>query len=421
MKLWQLFFLLPTLLLAQIKYDDYFTEKTMRFDFTHFGDKYSEEIGFDKIIEEGDWAGTKINLIDPFNYGNYKFILKDTDSNKEIFSMGFSTLFMEWQTTEEAKTVKKSFEGSVRFPFPKSKATLEIYRRDKRGNFVKKLEYNIDPQSYFIVKEMKYKFPNFKVHYSGNSNQKLDIVFVPEGYTKDEIGKFKKDCERLSNALFSYEPFSNYENSINIWGVEAESKDSGTDIPGENVWKNTIMSSNFYTFDSERYLMTTNYFDVRNIAANAPYDQIYIIVNTSKYGGGAIYNYYSLTGADHKLAGQVFVHEFGHGLAGLADEYSGDDTYQDFYPLDVEPWEPNVTTLVNFDSKWKSMLDKDTPIPTPSNDEYKSKLGVFEGGGYVSKGVYRPSVNSLMNSFSVNEFNPVCKKVLSDFINYYSN
>lgn len=215
--------------------------------------------------------------------------------------MGFSTLFMEWQTTEEAKTVKKSFEGSVRFPFPKSKATLEIYRRDKRGNFVKKLEYNIDPQSYFIVKEMKYKFPNFKVHYSGNSNQKLDIVFVPEGYTKDEMGKFKKDCERLSKALFSYEPFSNYENSINIWGVEAESKDSGTDIPGENVWKNTIMSSNFYTFDSERYLMTTNYFDVRDIAANAPYDQIYIIVNTSKYGGGAIYNYYSLTGADHKL------------------------------------------------------------------------------------------------------------------------
>jgi len=267
---------------------------------------------------------------------------------------------------------------------------------------------------------MRYNFPNFKVHYSGNSNEKLDIVFVPEGYTKEEMTKFKKDCERLSKSLFSYEPFSNYENSINIWGVEADSKDSGTDIPGENVWKNTIISSNFYTFDSERYLMTSNYFDVRDIAANAPYDQIYIIVNTSKYGGGAIYNYYSLTGADHKLAGQVFVHEFGHGLAGLADEYSGDDTYLDFYPLDVEPWEPNVTTLVNFESKWKSMLDKDTPIPTPATDKFKSKLGVFEGGGYVAKGVYRPSVNSLMNSFSVNEFNPVCKKTLSDFINYYS-
>ena len=420
MKLWQLFFLLPTLLIAQIKYNDYFTEKTMRFDFTHFGDKNSEEIGFDKIIEEGDWAGTKINLIDPFGYGNYKFILKDSDSNKEIYSMGFSSLFMEWQTTEEAKTVKKSFEGSIRFPFPKSNSVLEIYRRDKKGNFVKKLEYNIDPQSYFIHKEMRYNFPNFKVHYSGNSNEKLDIVFVPEGYTKEEMTKFKKDCERLSKSLFSYEPFSNYENSINIWGVEADSKDSGTDIPGENVWKNTIISSNFYTFDSERYLMTSNYFDVRDIAANAPYDQIYIIVNTSKYGGGAIYNYYSLTGADHKLAGQVFVHEFGHGLAGLADEYSGDDTYLDFYPLDVEPWEPNVTTLVNFESKWKSMLDKDTPIPTPATDKFKSKLGVFEGGGYVAKGVYRPSVNSLMNSFSVNEFNPVCKKTLSDFINYYS-
>ncbi|MCK9279628.1 MAG: IgA Peptidase M64 [Melioribacteraceae bacterium] len=420
MKIWKLFFLFPSLLIAQIQYDDYFTEKTMRFDFTHFGDKYSEEIGFDKIIEEGDWAGTRTNLIDPFGYGNYKFILKDTDSNKEIFSMGFSTLFMEWQTTEEAKTVKRTYEGSIRFPFPKANSILEIYRRDKRGDFVKKIEYSIDPQSYFIHHEMKYQCPNFKVHYSGNSYEKLDIVFVPEGYTKEEMGKFKKDCERLSKSLFSYEPFSNFQNNINVWGVEAPSNDSGTDIPGDNVWKNTIMGSNFYTFDSERYLMTTNYFDVRDIAANAPYDQIYIIVNTSKYGGGAIYNYYSLTGADHKLAGQVFVHEFGHGLAGLADEYSGDDTYQDFYPLDVEPWEPNVTTLVNFDNKWKSMIDKDTPIPTPTTDEFKNKVGVFEGAGYVAKGVYRPSVNSLMNSFSVNEFNPVCKKVLSDFINYYS-
>lgn len=404
---------------AQPKFDDYFINKTLRFDFYHTGDKNSEIISFDKLIEEGEWSGNPKYLIDPFNYGNY--ILKIFSSKDElIYSKGFSTLFQEWQTTEEAKKIVKSFSGSVLFPYPKEKVRLEIYRRDRKNIFQKLFEAEINPSSYFIIKEKVAPYNSFKVYYSGESSKKLDIVFLPEGYSENEMQKFKDDCKRFASYLFDYSPFKENKDKINVWGIEAPSKESGTDIPGKNIWKQTALNSHFYTFDSERYLMTEDYHRVRDIAANAPYDQIFILVNTEKYGGGAIYNFYSMTSAYDKRANQIFIHEFGHGLAGLADEYGNDNTYQDMYPTDVEPWEPNLTTLVNFESKWKKLVSPETPIPTPNEDKYKNVIGVFEGGGYVAKGVYRPTFNSIMNSFTSNEFNQVCKEILQKFINYYS-
>jgi hypothetical protein len=344
----------------------------------------------------------------------------DKKSNTLIYSRGFSTLYQEWQTTEEAKTVTRSFEGSMLMPFPKSKITVEIDNRDRKNNYVKIFEKTVSPYDYFIIKKKRKPFPYFMVHYSGNSSQKLDIVFIPEGYTINKMGKFYKDCKRLAKVLFSHSPFKENENKINIWGVEAPSKESGPDIPEKGIWKNTLVNSGFYTFDSERYLMTTDYFTVRDVAANAPYDQIYILVNTNKYGGGAIYNFYSETAVDNIKSDYIFVHEFGHGLGGLADEYGNDKTYEDMYPLNTEPWEPNITTLVNFGSKWKKMIEPGIPIPTPKEEKYKNKIGVFEGGGYVGKGVYRPTMNSIMNSFSTTEFNDVCKDALQRIINFYS-
>ncbi len=405
---------------AQIKFDDYFVDQTIRFDFFHTGNKTTETISFDKLVKEGEWSGPKKNLIDPFGYGNYFFKVFDVTSNNLIYSRGFSTLYQEWQTTEESKNTIRSFPGSIIMPFPKEKIRVEIYRRDRKNNFVKKFDYNIDPKNYSIVDERIRPYDNFKVHYSGDPSSKLDIVFIPEGYTKAEMEKFHKDCERFAGYLFDYSPYKENKDKINIWGIEAPSNESGTDIPAKNIWKQTLINSSFYTFDSERYLMTTDYQTVRDVAANAPYDQIFIMVNTSKYGGGAIYNFYSMTCVDNKAAKQVFVHEFAHGLAGLADEYGNDNTYQDMYPTDVEPWEPNLTTLVNFDSKWKNLIEPGTPIPTPPEDKYKDKIGVFEGGGYVAKGVYRPTFNSIMNSFTSNEFNLVCKDVIQKIINYYS-
>lgn len=405
---------------SSINFDDYFIEKTLRLDFYHTGNKDTEIISFDKLVEEENWSGSKKNLIDTFYYGNYMLKVYNESKSNLIYSRGFSTLFQEWQTTEEAKTTWRSFQGSVIMPFPKKNIIVEIDRRDKKNNFKKIFEYLVNPNNYFIIKEKLKTYPNFKVHYSGEPTKKLDIVFIPEGYTDKEMEKFKNDCQRFSEYLFDYSPFLEYKDKINIWGVEAPSLQSGTDIPGKGVWVQTLLNSSFYTFDSERYLMTTDYFTVRDIAANAPYDQIFILVNTSKYGGGGIYNYYNITAVDDNHSKQIFIHEFGHGLAGLADEYGNDNTYQDFYPLDVEPWEPNLTTLVNFDIKWKDLVDSDTPIPTPSEDKYKNKIGVFEGGGYVAKGVYRPTFNSIMNSFTSNEFNEVCKRVLRNIINFYS-
>jgi hypothetical protein len=405
---------------AQIKFDDYFQNKTLRFDFFHTGDRNSELISFTKMIEEGEWSGSRNFLLDPFSYGNYMLEVIDESSGKLIFSRGFSTLYQEWQTTEESKNIKRSFSGSVLLPFPKNMIKLIIQRRDRKNIFQNIYEKTINPDDYFIIKEKINPFNSFKVHYSGESSNKLDIVFIPEGYTIEEMNKFKDDCKRFTNYLFDYSPFKENREKINTWGIEAPSTQSGTDIPAQNIWKQTIINSHFYTFNSERYLMTEDYSLVRDIASNAPYDQIFILVNTPKYGGGAIYNYYSMTSAYDKRANQIFVHEFAHGLAGLADEYGNDNTYQDMYPLDVEPWESNLTTLVNFEGKWKNQIDKGTPIPTPEEDRYKNSIGVFEGGGYVKRGVYRPTFNSIMNSFTSNEFNAVCKKVIEQMIKYYS-
>lgn len=405
---------------AQIKFQDYFVDKTLRLDFYHTGNEQTEIISFEKLVEEEFWGGSKKNLIDEFNYGNYMLYVFDESENKLIYSRGFSTLYQEWQSTEEAKTITRSMEGSVVLPFPLRNIRIEIHRRDRKNIFNKIFEYSIDPTNYFIIKEKIKSYPSFKVHYSGNPSQKLDIVFLPEGYTQDEMEKFKLDCERVAGYLFEYSPFKEYKEKINLWGVEAPSLQSSTDIPGKNIWKQTLLNSRFYTFDSERYLMTTDYFTVRDLAANAPYDQIYILVNTDKYGGGGVYNFYNITSVDNERSKQVFIHEFGHGFGGLADEYASDNTYLDYYPLDVEPWEVNLTTLVDFESKWKDLVDEATPIPTPVEEKYKNKTGVFEGGGYTNKGVYRPTYASIMNSFVSNEFNEVSKRALIKLIESYT-
>lgn len=412
--------LLSATCFAQVNFDQYFENKSLRLDFYHTGDKNSEIISFDKLLVEPFYGGSHKNLIDPYEYGYYFYKVYDKATNTVIYSRGFSTLFQEYQTTEEAKTTRKSFSGSISFPFPKNTVRVEMARRDRKNNFVKVFEYEVNPKSYFISPERKSVYPSFKVHYSGDPSKKLDIVFLPEGYTKEQMDDFKKDCEKCAGYLFEYSPFKENKDNINIWGVLAPSEESETDIPGNNIWKRTLLNSGFYTFDSERYCMTTDYHAVRDVAANAPYDQIYILVNTTKYGGGAVYNYYSMTAAKNKMVKQIFVHEFGHGLAALADEYGNDPTYQDMYPPDVEPWEVNLTTNVAFDKKWKDLVDKDTPIPTPPTEQYKNKIGVFEGGGYVPKGVFRPTYDSIMNSFRSNEFNEVCKRALEQIIKFYS-
>jgi hypothetical protein len=406
---------------SQIDFDDYFEDKTLRLDYFHNGDSLNDYYSLDELIEEPYWGGSKVNLIDKFGYGKYRFEVYDESSNTLIYSRGYSTLFNEWQTTEEAKHTTKTFSETVVFPFPKNPVVVKFYGHNRKNELLKKFEYTINPENYFIKPERVAEYKSFEVIKSGDPAEKVDLVFIPEGYTKDEMNKFRKDCERFAGYLFNCSPFKENKNKFNIWGIEAPSLESGTDIPKDNIWKKTLVNSNFYTFDTERYIMTTDNKILRNVASNSPYDQICILVNSDKYGGGAIYNHYSTFVSDDQYSEFTFTHEFGHGFTSLADEYwTSDVAYQNFYPLDVEPTDPNITTLVNFDVKWKDLVEEDTPIPTPATNEFKDKVGAFEGGGYMEKGIYRPKEDCTMRSIKVDNFCPVCKRAIQQMIDFYS-
>jgi hypothetical protein len=406
---------------SQVNFNDYFENKTLRLDYFHTGDKENDSYSFDELIEEPYWGGSKVNLIDKFNYGKYKFEVYDKASNTLIYSRGYSTLFSEWQTTEEAKQTYKTFSETITFPFPKKPVIVKFYGHNRKNELLKKFEFRIDPDNYFINPERVAEYKNFEVLQSGDPAVKVDIVIIPEGYTVDEMEKFKNDCERFAGYLFNCSPFKENKDKFNIWGIEAPSLESGVDIPKDDIWKKSLVNSNFYTFDTERYLMTTDNKALRNVASNAPYDQIIIVANSDKYGGGAIYNHYSMFVSDDKYSEFTLTHEFGHGFASLADEYwTSDVAYQDFYPLDVEPLDPNLTTLIDFDSKWKDLVEKGTPIPTPDNEENKNKVGAFEGGGYMEKGIYRPMEDCTMRSIKVDNFCSVCERAIQQMIDFYT-
>jgi len=408
-------------LFSQIKFDDYFLPKTLRVDYTHAGNSDTSYIFYQKMKQEPFWGGSQTNLIDIFNYGKYRLMVYDTKSSKLIYSRGYASLFEEWQTTEEAKNIDKSFYEVITMPYPKDSVTVKIQERDKSNNFTDVFEITINPANYFIEENQNYDFANYQVINNGDSKNKVDIVFIPDGYTLDEMEKFKTDAKKFAGYLFEYSPFKEHKKDFNIWAIESPSKDSGTDIPGEDIWKNTIVNSTFYTFDSERYLTTSDMETVHDIASLVPYDQIFILVNTPKYGGGGIYNFYNLCESDHKMSKEVFVHEFGHGFAALADEYwTSDTSYDEFYDLSVEPYQANITTLVDFPSKWKDMLDKSVMVPTPSTAENKNKLGVYEGGGYLAKGIYRPRQYCMMKELETEDFCPVCQKAIEDMIKFYT-
>jgi hypothetical protein len=412
---------IPLTSFSQITFDQYFQNKTLRLDYYHTGNSCEDSYSFDELIEEPFWGGSKINLLDKFDYGKYKFLVKDFDSGKEIYSRTYSTLFSEWQTTDEAKQTIKSFSETIVFPYPKNNVIVEFYSRDKKNELHKKFEYVVNPNSYFVKTERKLNYENFEVINNGSSNEVVDIVIIPDGYTESEMDKFKNDCDKFVGYLYNASPYKENEHKFNVWGIIAPSTESGTDIPAENIWKNTVVNSQFYMFDLDRYLMTNDNKTLRNIASNAPYDQIFILVNTKKYGGGAIYNHYSVCVSDNNSSEYIFTHEFGHGFAGLGDEYyTSDVAYNDFYPLDVEPLDPNLTTLVNFESKWKDLIEEDLPVPTPVTLDYRNKVGVFEGGGYMANGVYRPMQDCSMKSISVDNFCEVCKRSIKQMIDFYS-
>ncbi|MCK5846930.1 MAG: peptidase M64 [Bacteroidales bacterium] len=413
-----------TILSLNINAQDFtstFEKGSLRIDYIHSATHNDEIISLDEFYHEPFWGGSEVNLIDTFNYGYYKFEMTDSLSGKLLYSRGYSTLCAEWTHTPEAISNWRSFSESIIMPFPRKSVIVNIYKRNKKQDWVKLSSILVNPNNYMINPIQKTKIKAFKIHDSGSPSKKLDIVILAEGYTEMEMQKFMKDAQRFTDTLLSWSPFNSHSHNINVWAVPTVSKESGTDIPGDGIYKNTYFDSHFYTFNVERYINTVKNVTIRDAAANAPYDQIYILVNTDKYGGAGIYNFYSICTADDPYSGFVFCHEFGHAFAGLADEYySSGVSGENYYDLSKEPWEPNITTLVNFDSKWKSSINKNTKIPTEIDPNGENPLGAYEGGGYVEKGVYRPQVDCSMKSILHDEFCPVCTKAIEELLNYYS-
>jgi hypothetical protein len=411
-----IFFSAINFLFAQ-NFNQYFENKSLRIDVNLTGDAKNVLANVVKIKEEPYYGGSHQHLIFP-DYGNFRVqvFIQDT----VIYSKGFDSLFREWQSTEVAQTNYRSFYHIFQIPFPKHKIIFELQRRNREGIFEPILTKIIDPKDYFILKEKSIPFEVKEIVKAGKSENKVDLVLLAEGYTPDELDKFYQDAQRMMNYMFSIPPFDQLKNQFNVYAIGSTSEESGTDIPGEKIYKNTLFNSTFYTFDTPRYLTSTDMEKISDVAALVPYDQIYVLVNTKEYGGGGFYNFMSLTSVDHALSEKVFVHEFGHGLAGLADEYYDSSTaFNDIYNQHIEPWEANITTLVDFDKKWKSKLQKHIPIPTPRTKGFKEVLGVFEGGGYVAKGIYSPAQDCRMKSNESRWFCEVCSDAIEKTIWFY--
>ncbi len=398
--------------------NQYFSnESSLRIDFLFQGDNKSDTVYVKHFWKNSTMSQNPNNLIDDFDYGVHKIEIFDSITNKLIFSKGFCSLFEEWKNTPESKTKKESFEMSIFMPLPKNNAKVVISSRKRDGVF------EIKHLSYFsknnVFQKQIDKYTTTPIHYSGNSAKCFDLVIIPDGYSKNDEQKMQKDFARLASYLLKCEPYSSLKNKINITGVVVFSEQSGINNPISNVSVNTAVNSRFNALESDRYLMIKDVWKLNDIAQSAPFDAILVMCNTSKYGGGGIYNLYATTCADCEDVDFVMTHELGHSVSGLADEYyTSEVSVEDYYPLNIEPWEPNITTLVNFEKKWKKLVKPNTPIPTPV-EGYREVVGVFEGGGYQAKGVFRPVVSCSMKDIEYNHFCPVCKMSIKLMIDFY--
>lgn len=289
MKKTMLLFLALLPMMAWAQFDAYFSESSLRVDYCLTGNSKETSFSLKELIHEPYWSGSKTNLIDNLEFGSYIVKVFEAGTDHLLFSKGYQNLYGEWQTTDEAKQVTKTFDESVVVPFPKVKIDIALCYKTWEGELKEGMRFSVSPSDYFIRDYDKLDLPVYEA-WIGNKDitKAVDIVILPEGYTQAEMGKFIKDCDFFVKSMFSYAPYDRYRESFNIRGVMAPSSESGCTMPGDHIYKNTAMRFSFWTFDSERYCMSTDNRDIRDLAGQVPYDQIYILINTEKYGGGEI-------------------------------------------------------------------------------------------------------------------------------------
>ncbi len=433
-------------------FDKYFEDNTLRLDYVFAGNARGQSIYLEDMKKQDRWAGRKNRLAETFLKGNGQLTVRDHATQEVIYVWTFATLFQEWLQYDEAKVVDKAFESSYNIPFPKNPVDVTVTLTDNHNNVKATMTHTVDPKDILIRHVGDNGIP-FRYICKGNPDAVgeslagkaditgcVDLAILAEGYTEGQMDKFYADCEKCVEALFAWEPFKSLKNRFNVVAVAAPSLHGGPSVPHDNVWNITAAATNYDTFYSQRYLTTKDMHKVYDLLSCVPFEHIMVLVNSDIYGGGGIYNQVTIATSDNPAFKEVFVHEFGHSYGGLADEYAYDDMDEIWYPADTEPWEPNITTLKDFSSKWADMMPKNQTIPTPldpkvpdyrkidRNDARQmAKLnactqvvGVFEGAGYQTKGCYRPAQECRMKINEVQDFCPVCSRAIQRITEFYT-
>jgi hypothetical protein len=443
------------------------SSRTMRLDYYHTGNSSQELFSLDRVVVEPlTWAGNPQRLIDDTNLGKYFFEVIDRTSNRVLYSRGFASIYGEWETTDEARKINRTFHESLRFPAPSSPVQVVLKKRDANNAFQQIWSLLVDPKDMFVdTSNGKSVAPLVEIQKRGEPATKVDFLILGDGYTAAEAKKFESDARRLTELLFATSPFKERRNDFNVWALCPPSQESGISRPSTGIHRQSPLGATYDAFGSERYVLTFDNRALRQVAQFAPYEFIEIITNTRTYGGGGIFNLYSTVAADSEQAPYIFVHEFGHHFAGLADEYYTSPVAYTPPAERTEPWEPNVTALLDVNSlKWKDLVAKDTPLPTPwfkeefdkhaleygkrrariraenrpeeemealfrdnrdfevqlfAKEKYFGRVGAFEGANYESKGYYRPEIDCIMFTRS-KEFCKVCRRAIERVVDLYA-
>jgi len=465
-------------------FDDWFVDKTMRVDYFHSGSSAEDMIALDQVFDQGVWAGSRTHLVDPFNLGRYLVKVYDAAGGTLIFSKGFDSYFGEYKTSDPAlQGVRRTYHESALIPYPRKPVRFTVEAKDRQNVYKALFSQVIDPAATTVVRERLVPGVKvFEVVKSGEPRRKVDIAIVAEGYTAEEEGKLKADLDRFADVFFKLEPYKSHRDKFNLYGVFTPSPESGCDEPSHGSFKATALGATFDSLGSERYLLTEDNKSLRDIAAHVPYDALYIMVNHERYGGGGIYNLYCTFTTDNQWYEYLFLHEFGHSFAGLADEYyTSEVAYNEFYPRGVEPAEPNITALLEPGQlKWKNLASPGVEIPTRWEkadfdamdnayqkirgeinakiakmkrdgaaaaevarveeeserlsrehadkvdaflraSKYWGKVGAFEGAGYAAQGLYRSQLDCLMFTKGTKPFCKVCEAAVVRTILYYTD
>jgi hypothetical protein len=441
--------------------------KTMRLDYYHTGNSNEEVFSVDRIrIEPLPWPGDMSKTLDDTNLGKYFFEVRDQKTKRVLYSRGFASIFGEWETTDEATTMRRTFSESLRFPAPDAPVEIFLKKRDAKNAWRDIWSTVVDPKDIFIDRS---KVPPpaqlIAIQKMGEPATKVDFVILGDGYTTRELKKFEADARRLTEVLFATSPFKDHRRDFNVWALCPPAAESGISRPSTGIYRDSPLGATYDAFGSERYVLTFDNHALRKVAQFAPYEFIEILANNRTYGGGGIFNLYSTVAADNAFGNYVFVHEFGHHFAGLADEYYTSSVAYAPATERVEPWEPNATALLDpAKLKWSDLVTPNTPIPTPWNKEafesysreiqkrraqlrkekrpesemealfreelnheqamfaaekYAGHVGAFEGAIYESKGYYRPEIDCIMFT-RTNHFCAVCRRAIERIIKLYS-